>query len=380
MLAVRRVIGRSGSLDCVVNKRNLHGLGWTGLFVVPVVIILLLAVWSRAASAQVTPAPTWSQLSPATSPSARVFAAMAYDAATNQVVLFGGEGINDNSLNDTWTWNGSTWSQLSPATSPPARFSATMAYDASSGQVVLFGGANNSGFLGDTWTWNGTTWTQQAPITSPQARDSSAMAYDASSGQVVLFGGAAFTGNGVDFVGDTWTWNGTTWTQQTPAMSPPARGYAVMAYDATSGQLLLFGGEGNGTGFPLLNDTWMWNGTTWTQLSPATSPPPTGQAVMAYDANSGQMVLFGGANDEGLNVLGDTWTWDGTTWTQQTPVTSPEVRFSAAMAYDANSGLAVLFGGEGTSSILGDTWALQQGPVNLGSCSARSFVPARLLV
>ena len=381
MLAVRRVVVRSGSLDCVVNKRNLHGLGWTGLFVIPVVIILLLAVWSRVASAQVTPALTWSQQSPATSPSVRLGATMAYDPSTNQVVLFGGQGSNGNTLNDTWNWNGTTWTQLSPATSPPSREDATMAYDPNSGQVVLFGGLNNNGngtsLLGDTWTWNGTTWTPQTPATSPQARFYATMAYDPSSGQVVLFGGE--TVNSDFYVGDTWTWNGSTWTPQNPATSPPSRGTAMMAYNVTSGQVLLFGGDGNGTGFPFLNDTWTWSGATWTQLSRATSPPSTGQAVMAYDANSGQMVLFGGANNAGLNILGDTWTWNGTTWTQQTPATSPEARYSAAMAYDPSSGQVVLFGGSSNSNLLGDTWSLQQGPANLGSanvCMAGATTPS----
>jgi hypothetical protein len=301
---------------------------------------------------------------------------MAYDAGTNQVVLFGGQSSSGN-LNDTWTWNGTTWINMSPAASPPARSSATMAYDPSSGQVVLFGGAGNSGLLGDTWTWNGTTWTQQTPAMSPPARDTAMMAYDPSSGLVVLFGGQG--DGGLDSLGDTWAWNGTTWTQQTPAMSPPSRAVAAMTYDANSGQMLLFGGNGNGVDLSFFNDTWMWNGTTWTQLSPATSPPLTAQAMMAYDANSGQIVLFGGVNDEGLNVLGDTWTWNGTTWTQQTPVTSPEARFSAAMAYDASSGQVVLFGGGSNSNLLGDTWTLQQGPVNLGSanvCTAGATTPA----
>ena len=336
------------------------------------VVLLGLAAPVRA---QVTPAPTWSQQSPATSPSARAFAAMAYDAGTNQVVLFGGQDSSGN-LNDTWTWNGTTWTQMSPATSPPARRGAAMTYDAGTNQVVLFGGQGSSVDLNDTWTWNGTTWTEKTPATSPSARDTAVMAYDPSSGLVVLFGGQ---GNGLNFLGDTWTWNGTTWTQQTPATSPSARGNAVMAYDATSGQELLFGGQGNGTGFPFLNDTWTWNGTTWTQLSPATSPPLTGQAVMAYDANSGQELLFGGVNTGGSNILGDTWTWNGTTWTQQTPATSPEARFSATMAYDPSSGLVVLFGGGSNSGFLGDTWTLQQGPVNLGSanvCTAGATTPS----
>ena len=45
-----------------------------------------------------------------------------------------------------------------------------------------------------------------------------------------------------------------------------------MAYDAATGQLVLFGGFDQQHGADL-NDTWTWNGTTWTQLSPATSPP-----------------------------------------------------------------------------------------------------------
>jgi len=54
---------------------------------------------------------------------------------------------------------------------------------------------------------------------------------------------------------------------------------------------------------------------------------------MAYDSTRGQVVLFGGL-DANSKVLGDTWTWDGTTWTQKSPDTSPPARAGAAMAYD----------------------------------------------
>ncbi len=36
-------------------------------------------------------------------------------------------------------------------------------------------------------------WTQQAPATSPPARDFASMAYDAATGNIVLFGGPATT-------------------------------------------------------------------------------------------------------------------------------------------------------------------------------------------
>ena len=76
---------------------------------------------------------------------------------------------------------------------------------------------------------------------------------------------------------------------------------------------------------------------------------------MTYDAATGTVVLFGGGRG-GDHYLGDTWTWDGTTWTQQHPAARPPGRNSASMAYDAATGTAVLFGGLGRHGVLGDTW------------------------
>ena len=148
-----------------------------------------------------------------------------------------------------------------PATSPPWPMTRGPGSWCSSAASTSSGS-----FLNDTWTWNGTTWTQQFPTTSPPARDAASMAYDSGTGQLVLFGGDDSSGG---FLNDTWTWNGANWTQQFPTTSPPARADASMAYDSGTGQLVLFGGDSS-DGF--LNDTWTWNGTTWTQQFPATSP------------------------------------------------------------------------------------------------------------
>jgi hypothetical protein len=74
------------------------------------------------------------------------------------------------------------------------------------------------------------------------------------------------------FDADTWLWNGITWTQLSPAASPPARGAAALAYDPATSQLVLFGGYSAAS---IYGDTWTWTSTTWTKLSPASSPPPT---------------------------------------------------------------------------------------------------------
>jgi len=231
---------------------------------------------------------------------------MAYDAATRKVVLF--------DAGQTWTWGGSAWTERTPTTSPPDLFNASMAYDAATRTVVLFGGSepHHSGALNQTWTWNGSAWTKQTPATSPPARGLASMAYDAATRKVVLFAGRTFR-NAI-LLNDTWTWNGRNWARQTPATSPGARELASMAYDAATQQVVLFGGFDNGSP---LGDTWTWNGRNWARQTPATSPPGRDGAPMAYDAADQQVVLFGGVgNDVRLN---DTWTWNGATWAKRSP-------------------------------------------------------------
>src|SRR5438477_12499160 len=99
-----------------------------------------------------------------------------------------------------------------------------------------------------------------------------------------------------------------TWTQLSPANSPPARSYLAMTYDPVSGKIITFGGF-DGMGY--LNDTWTFDGVTWTQVATNTPPPARAAAQMAYDSVTQKVVLFGGF--DGANYLGDTWLWDGTT-------------------------------------------------------------------
>jgi hypothetical protein len=82
-----------------------------------------------------------------------------------------------------------------------------MSYDAATGTAVLFGGVSRAGNFGDTWTWNGHTWTGQHPATSPPARPAAAIAYDAATRTTVLFSGAKSERSGAVFVfRDTWVW------------------------------------------------------------------------------------------------------------------------------------------------------------------------------
>jgi hypothetical protein len=256
---------------------------------------------------------------------------MAYDPATGNMVLFGGYNGTTGYLNDTWTYNGTTWTQVvgtsgctnSCTNSPSARNSASMAYDPATGNMVLFGGLGSSSYLNGTWTYNGTTWTQvddssdlgctTACTSSPPLRGYASLAYDPATGNMVLFGGL-----GSSYLNDTWTYGyppgaGTTWAQQSPTTSPPTRFLASLAYDPATGNMVLFGGSGSSN----LNDTWTWNGSTWTQADGSgctntctTSPSARSQASMAYDPATGNMVLFDGSGN--IGNLNDTWTYQAT--------------------------------------------------------------------
>jgi uncharacterized protein (TIGR03437 family) len=330
-----------------------------------------------AATAMAQTPANWTLAAPATSPPARTGPAMAFDSLHGQAVMFGGTGTakeppgTADNLSDTWVWDGSTWTEKTPQTVPTPRALHAMAYGL--GQVLMFGGAINGsvGLEKDTWVFDGTNWTMQTPF-GPSERYGTAMAYDSAHNQIVLFGGIGPATEGASFIGDTWVWNGAAWTQKTPQTSPPARAGHSLAYDSVHGQVVLFGGEGaSGFGFQAtavaLNDTWLWDGTNWTQELPKISPPPRNAFAMAFDAAHGQTFLFGGLNGNGTD-LNDTWIWDGSNWTQVSPQTSPSVRDSYALAYDSTHGQIVLFGGETSFPLatLGDTWIWTGAPLQVG--------------
>jgi hypothetical protein len=127
------------------------------------------------------------------------------------------------------------------------------------------------------------------------------MAFDPVRQEVVLFGGCADDAC-LEMLGDTWVWNGSTWSQQSSALSPPKRSDHVMASDG-SGNVVLFGGS-NLAGYP--NDTWIWDTTKWVEQHPGTMAPPWVYSAMATNKGGGT-VQFGGGGS--LIRSHDTWIW-----------------------------------------------------------------------
>ena len=104
----------------------------------------------------------------------------------------------------------------------------------------------------NTWTYNGKTWTLQSPLVQPVWVYGSSAAFNPRVQAVVLFGGGS---SGVD-QNSTWAWDRggrANWIRLPAVQSPPAREGAGMAYDAALHRVILFGGQDNSEYF---NDTW----------------------------------------------------------------------------------------------------------------------------
>src|SRR5579864_4842055 len=135
------------------------------------------------------------------------------------------------------------------------------------------------------------------------------------------------------------------------ATSPPARAFAATAYDADRHKMMLFGGLGNG----FLNDTWEWNGTSWTQLFPAHAPAARQSAGFVWDSARHVMLPFGGLAEGGV-ALDDTWKWDGIDWVPLRTAHCPTPRAPSAIAFDEGAAKVVVFGVRATTGNVADTW------------------------
>jgi hypothetical protein len=221
-----------------------------------------------------------------------------------------------------------------------------------------------------------------ASSVAPSLRAGAAMTWDAADSYVLLFGGCALSSYftcGGSFLNDTWEYSNGSWAQVRPEPAPPPLALATMAYDSTTGTVVLFGGQGGGwnaTNPDYQNFTWEFHAGAWTNISGAVAPSQRESAAVADDPSWGGVVLFGGVNEEPYStsngtrvrttVESDTWAFAGGVWNNITTSvgTPPPARSGAGMTYDPSEtggGAAVLFGGESgfPARGLNDTWLLR---------------------
>ena len=119
-----------------------------------------------------------------------------------------------------------------------------------------------------------------------------------------------------------------------------------MAYDPVTGHVLMFGGDTGAFPNPSTNQTWRYDGVTWTQLAPTASPTGKLGIQLVHDSNRGVFVMYGGSNTSAFGgaSVNQTWEFDGAQWLSGA-VPGPGARSFSKMVYDPSRRRAVLFGG-----------------------------------
>lgn len=250
------------------------------------------------------------------------------------------------------------WQLASPTSAPSARYGHGLTYDASANRVLLFGGSAGFSTSNETWAYDGSNWQQLSPTASPNGHTGIDMVHDPVRGVTLMYGGMSTSFFGGPSVDQTWEFDGTTWTQVFPVTTPGGLGNYGMAYDLVRQRVVLFGGSSNSF-FPIAAaDTWEFDGTNWALRTPATNPGPLERPAMCFHQGLGRTVLFGGIDPQ-FGGNDTTWLYDGTTWTAAAVTGArPSVRTGAKMAYDSVRGVCVLSGGVDpmNGSPIVDTW------------------------
>jgi hypothetical protein len=272
----------------------------------------------------------WLPLAPGgTPPPARTNASAAYDAANNRLIVYGGDdgAASPSLLGDAWVLThanglGGTpaWIALAPASTPPARSAAGAAYDAASNRLIVFGGNTTPGSCGgtlaDAWVLENANglggapaWSALAPTgAAPSGREQHGAAFDAATNRLVIVGGQDGCGTP-----NTEAWvlesaNGLAgtpaWRELAPAQAAPA-GWALArwAYDPVLHWIDGFGGTMSGayvdTSFTLTGADGGGGESWYRRLFLGPARPARALHSMVLAPSSHVAVVFGGMTAQG---------------------------------------------------------------------------------
>ena len=185
------------------------------------------------------------------------------------------------------------------------------------------------------------------------------------------------------------------WSDLAPAVSPPPVLGGSLAHDPASDEVILFGGghvaertrDGKLAGF---TGTWVYRVKTneWIELSLGSQPPPRMNSRMVCDTRNRQLVLFGG--DGQSRYLADTWIFDlqARRWRQSAAPGGPAPRAGHFTVYDPVTGWIVIGGGHNRADLTDmwaydpatDRWTRLKGEVPTGFYLSADIAPDKRLI
>nr|AML77451.1 putative LOV domain-containing protein [Brodiaea sierrae] len=236
-------------------------------------------------------------------------------AVGNRVVLFGGEGVNMQPMNDTFVLDLNArepeWKNVMVGSPPPGRWGHTLSCFNGS-WLVVFGGCGRQGLLNDVFILDldakHPAWREVSGLAPPLPRSwHSSCTLDGT--KLVVSGGCADSGV---LLSDTFLLDLTiekpVWREVPVSWTPPSRlGHSLSVYD--SRKILLFGGlaksgplrlrSSDVFTIDLCKDEPCWRYLTGSGMPGAGNPagigPPPRLDHVAVNLPGGRIVIFGGS-------------------------------------------------------------------------------------
>lgn len=181
---------------------------------------------------------TWTKMNPAGGPGPREQQVMYYDPVNRGIVLFGGRTLDGTLKNDLWFYDypSNTWTDITPATSPSARVLAAATYDPKAGLGVLFSGNSPTGYtMSDIWALK--IVGPATPANTPPTAVASASPLNVLSGASVAFSSTGSFDPDGTVVGYLWSFgDGTSSTAASPSKSYAVGGTYTATLTVTDNQ------------------------------------------------------------------------------------------------------------------------------------------------
>ena len=253
-------------------------------------------------------------------------AAMVWDSAHQQILLYGGLGANNRYLGDLWSYSPSSsagnWTPIACFGNGPGARAANAVWNGSS--MWLVGGIDKYGPLPDFWSYT------PAP-------------------------------------GSAGNW------QRLGELPMGPRAYQILAWDSTDNRLFVFGGLD--TSLAQRDNFYSYSASAgWSPITPlsASNPKARQQGIGVWDSKDGKLLLLGGWNDnDPSGPYWGLWAYDPGTnqWGLLTPLDKNTHhiipgRTDSTMIWDAKDQEAFIYGGAGSGnagSTLNDLWTVTSG-------------------
>jgi N-acetylneuraminic acid mutarotase len=232
----------------------------------------------------------------------------------SEMIVWGGLGVLDTSLNTGGRYNPSTdsWTATSTTNAPDGRWLHTAVWTGS--EMIVWGGFNGS-YLNTGGRYNPGTdsWTATSTTNAPEARSVHTAVWNGSV--MIVWGGGNFSGplnTGGRYNPGTDSWTATSTTN-----APTARGGHTAVW--TGSEMIVWGGGANNTGGRYNPGTNSWTATSTTNA-------PTGRDSHKAVWTGSEMIVWGGFDGSYLNT-GGRYNPGTNSWTATTTTNAPTGRW-----------------------------------------------------